>query len=151
MKEVGSNKTLLEDLIEYIDNQEVDEIKIIKGNESDEIELKKYIEKAGAQYANIYFIYTRINDKSEWTLRYIGKSKSGRVKDRLKNHFLGVGKDHGTKSRYNDVMKELEYGHQLGLKFICIDPDSLRNYFEEELIESFRGKCLWNYKPPANK
>ena len=72
---------------------------------------------------------------------YVGKSKGAYFKSRLRSHFFGIGK--GTVSRYSNVKEGKYY-----LKFIHVDPPSLRNLIEEELIEQYKkeNQPLWNYK-----
>ncbi len=85
---------------------------------------------------NIYALY--VNGK----LKYIGESKSTRIKQRLNNHLFGsgfktdkTGKQIGTVSKWHLISNAIDKGQTITFKCILIEPDSLRTSIEEELIK----------------
>lgn len=87
----------------------------------------------------VYFIY--IQSGNEFSLKYIGKSRGGLFKQRIRNHFHS--KHQKTGSKLNEITKEIKKGNLVRLNFITTDPESLRNLVEEELIKIYKKK-LWN-------
>lgn len=83
----------------------------------------------------VYFIFT------DDDLKYIGKSKGKYFRQRIKSHFFGIGK--GTKSKFNFIKAEIG---SVSLKYLKVEPESLRNLLEEHLIEKFETHKKWNYK-----
>ena len=88
----------------------------------------------------IYFIL------SNGEVKYIGKSKGKKFRQRMKSHFCDVGK--GTQSKYNFIKRDERDEKKVSLKFILIQPESFRNLLEEELIKKYNDddNDLWNYK-----
>ena len=83
---------------------------------------------------NVYAIFE--ND----ILVYIGKTKSNLAKERLKNHLFYKHKKTGSKLKY--IKKAIQEYSTIDISFIYIEPESLRNYIEEELI--IQHKPRWN-------
>lgn len=97
----------------------------------DEVSEKIPIFKCGI----VYFIFS--NDE----LKYIGKSKGKYFRQRIKSHFFGIGK--GTKSKHNFISNEKG---KATLKYLELEPESLRNLVEEYLIEDMETYKKWNNK-----
>jgi len=83
---------------------------------------------------NIYAIFE--ND----TLIYIGKTKANLAKERLKNHLFYKNKNTGSKLK--NVKESIRNNSQIYISYIFVEPESLRNYIEEELIVKY--KPSWN-------
>ena len=87
---------------------------------------------------NIYCLYTRIDQV--WNLIYVGQRKRGAIRARLRQHL--IKKHVRTGSKLQKISNHLENGFSMGLKTISIDPDELRQYYENKLIMDF--KPVWN-------
>jgi len=83
---------------------------------------------------NIYAIFE--ND----TLVYIGKTKANLAKERLKNHLFYKNKNTGSKLK--NVKESINNDSYIDISYIYVEPESLRNYIEEELIIKY--KPSWN-------
>ncbi|WP_405157932.1 hypothetical protein [Paenibacillus sp. FSL H8-0283] len=81
----------------------------------------------------VYFIYRQkalTFDDDSWTLQYIGVHKS--VRQRLSEH-LFYTPDSKTNHKAYQINKQSEYMY--AVKYILIEPCSLREYIERILIE----------------
>jgi hypothetical protein len=82
----------------------------------------------------VYFIYRRLAtlpNQQDWELRYIGVHKS--VRQRLNEH-LFYAPDTGTKHKAYQITEQSEFVY--AVKYILIEPCSLREFIEHVLIES---------------
>ncbi|HCN46790.1 MAG TPA: hypothetical protein DIT18_14965 [Pseudomonas sp.] len=100
--------------------------------------------------ANIYAIYTSQTQDSDFTLRYIGKTTRSLARQRIKNHLFN--KHEKTGSKLQQIISHVSAGGYVKVSWVRIEPESLRNYLEEELIN--RHRCAdWNRenaKRPGN-
>ncbi|WDP92314.1 MAG: GIY-YIG nuclease family protein [Desulfobacter sp.] len=123
-----SGKKIWEDLYKEIDSL----------NEK----LLKSIESRGG----IYIIFSA-KPNEEWELKYIGQVKSTGTRQRIRSHLIWRNKDtksgKSTGSKFDEVMSKVTKGHDIAFSFVEINPESLRHYVEEILI----NKCQpsWNY------
>lgn len=95
----------------------------------------------------VYFIYLVDKKESKIKLVYIGKSKGGLFKTRIRNHFFK--KHPKTGSKLFLINNELAKGNEVKLKFLKVVPESFRNTLEEELINHFGP--AWNIQKLPNK
>jgi len=87
-----------------------------------------------SKFGIVYYIL------SDGVIRYIGKSRGKYFRQRVKSHFFGIGK--GTKSKYDYIKNE----KNITIKYIEVEPESLRNLVEEFLIDKNKNPKDWNYK-----
>lgn len=81
----------------------------------------------------VYFIYRKpaaSQNHENWNLRYIGVHKS--IRQRLNEH-LFYNPDSGTRHKAYQITEQSEFVY--ALKYILIEPCSLREYIEHILIE----------------
>lgn len=94
----------------------------------------------------VYSIFTAKPEK-EWELKYIGQVKSNGARQRVRSHLIWRNKKtvsgKSTGSKFDEIMSEVTKGREIAFSFVEIEPESLRHYVEEVLI----NKCqpLWNY------
>lgn len=91
--------------------------------------------------ANIYAIFTAPNDSSIFLLRYIGKTTRKLARQRIRNHL--IKKDKNTGAKLDKIMAHARSGGLVKIAWIKIEPESLRNYMEEELINRHE-EADWN-------
>lgn len=91
--------------------------------------------------ANIYAIFTAPKCSTKYSLRYIGKSTRKLARQRLRNHLFK--KHETTGSKLAKVKNNIESGGSIKISWITIEPESLRNYIEEELIKKNKS-ANWN-------
>jgi len=91
--------------------------------------------------ANVYMLFTAEKGSTVYKLRYIGKTKREYAKERLKNHLFKKHKDTGAK--LEEVKSHVKSGGSIKLSWVTIEPESLRNWAEEELISKHR-EADWN-------
>ena len=91
---------------------------------------------------NIYIIYHREFQKVNWKPLYVGQRKSTGILQRLNNHFNKCSIGTGSK---RDKLKEIiKRGDEISIKVIRVEPETLRGYFEQELIKEFKEELSWN-------
>ena len=93
--------------------------------------------------ANVYMLFTAKKGSDEYKLRYIGKSTRKLARQRLRNHLFI--KNHGTGAKLEDVMSHVKAGGAIKISWVTVEPESLRNWAEEELISSHPA-ADWNRK-----
>lgn len=81
---------------------------------------------------NVYMLYTATKRSTTYQLRYIGKTTRKLVRQRLRNHLFK--KNENTGAKLFKVMQHVQSGGSVRLSWIAIEPESLRNWAEEELI-----------------
>ena len=91
--------------------------------------------------ANVYMLFTAPRDDSNYRLRYIGKTTRKLARQRLRNHLFK--KHDGTGAKLSSVMAHVRAKGTVRLSWATIEPESLRNWAEEELI-SAHPEADWN-------
>lgn len=91
--------------------------------------------------ANVYAIFTAQKDSKKFSLRYIGKTTRKLARQRIRNHL--IKKDERTGAKLDNVVAHVQSGGSVRLSWVRIEPESLRNYVEEELINRHR-EADWN-------
>lgn len=96
-------------------------------------------------FANCYAIHTRKNGE-EWQLRYIGQTDCKRAKSAIMRCLVPDG-DHGY-AIFTKCKNAVRSGHEIGLRLIRIEPDTLRFFVQEKLVaERSAAHVLdWNRK-----
>lgn len=93
--------------------------------------------------ANLYTIYTRNFISDKWLPVYVGESKSEGMRERITQHL--IYKHSETGSKLNNVKKIVRNGGKIGLSLLKVEPESLRLYVEEYIINnSGQDKLVWN-------
>jgi hypothetical protein len=96
-------------------------------------------ELAGA--ANVYAIFTASGSSECFALRYIGKTTKKLARQRIRNHL--IKKHEKTGAKLKDVERHIKAGGKLAISWVGVEPESLRNYIEEELIRRHTN-ADWN-------
>ena len=91
--------------------------------------------------ANVYMIFTAIKGSADFKLRYIGKTTRKLARQRFKNHLFK--KDPGTGAKLEAVISQVKSGGSVKISWVTVEPESLRNWAEEELI-SAHPEADWN-------
>lgn len=99
----------------------------------------------------VYFIYVTNKETNLTELKYIGKSRGSKFKNRIKNHFVKPNK--GTQTKNDFIKAEWEKENECSFNFIITKPESLRNLLEEDLIKEYvkDRNQLWNFKKFKSK
>lgn len=90
---------------------------------------------------NVYMLFTAIKGSSDYKLRYIGKTTRKLARQRLRNHLFK--KHDGTGAKLEKVKLHVKSGGSVKISWVSIEPESLRNWAEEELISS-HAEADWN-------
>jgi len=96
---------------------------------------------------NLYAIWSRQKEKSNWMLQYIGQRSVKQTLGRIRQHLFYTPP--GTRSKLQLVQKARESGEEIGITAIFIEPDYLRLSIEDELIRQTTqkgGALPWNKK-----
>jgi hypothetical protein len=110
----------------------------------DAIELDKVnksILDAVSGSANVYAIFTAPQNSGSFSLRYIGKTTRTLARQRIRNHL--IKKNDKTGAKLHNVKRHVLSGGQVKISWLKIEPESLRNYLEEELIDRHK-EADWN-------
>jgi hypothetical protein len=91
--------------------------------------------------ANVYAIFTATRNSEQFALRYIGKTTKKLARQRIRNHLIKKHERTGAKLR--EVEQHITASGKLAISWVGIEPESLRNYIEEELIRRYPG-ADWN-------
>lgn len=91
--------------------------------------------------ASVYAIFTAKENSEEYHLRYIGKSTKKLVRQRIRNHLIKKHKDTGAK--LPQVIEHVKNKGKVKISWVGIEPESLRNFVEEELIQRHK-ESSWN-------
>lgn len=94
-----------------------------------------------SKYANVYMLYTAAKGSSNYQLRYIGKTTQRLARQRLRNHLFK--KHSNTGAKLDSVMSHVRTGGSVKVSWTSVEPESLRNWAEEELISS-HPEADWN-------
>lgn len=97
--------------------------------------------KALAGTANVYAIFTAQRDSESFSLRYIGKTTRKLARERIKNHL--IKKHEKTGAKLKEIVSHIQSGGKVKISWVKIEPESLRNYIEEELILR-HSEADWN-------
>ena len=92
-------------------------------------------------FANVYAIFTATKNPGEFTLRYIGKTTRKLARQRIRNHL--IKKHEKTGAKLDNIVAHVQSGGFVQITWIKIEPESLRNYIEEELIAR-HNEADWN-------
>lgn len=98
-----------------------------------------FTEAAGS--ANIYAIFTAPKNSENFSLRYIGKTTRKLARQRLRNHL--IKKHEKTGAKLKNIVQHVQAGGRVKISWLKIEPESLRNYVEEELIKKHK-EADWN-------
>ena len=91
--------------------------------------------------ANVYAIFTAPKNSSSFSLRYIGKTTRNLARQRIRNHL--IKKHEKTGAKLKDIEEHVLSGGAVKISWLKIEPESLRNYIEEELINRHQ-EADWN-------
>lgn len=91
--------------------------------------------------ANVYAIFTAKKNSERFSLRYIGKTTRKLARQRIRNHL--IKKHERTGAKLKEVERHIKVGGKLAISWVEIEPESLRNYIEEELIRRYPD-ANWN-------
>lgn len=90
---------------------------------------------------NVYMLFTALKGSTVYTLRYIGKTTRKFARQRVRNHLFK--KHDGTGAKLEKVKAHVKSGGSVKISWVLIEPESLRNWAEEELISS-HPEADWN-------
>lgn len=96
---------------------------------------------AASGSANVYAIFTAPKNSTYFSLRYIGKTTRKLARQRIRNHLIKKHEKTGAKLKH--VTDHVLSGGSVKISWIKIEPESLRNYVEEELIHKHH-EADWN-------
>ena len=94
---------------------------------------------AGA--ANLYALFVAPRNSTAFEIRYIGKTTRTLARQRLRNHL--ITKNECTGAKLTHIQDHVRRGGSVQVAWVRVDPESLRNYLEEELIAKHQA-TLWN-------
>ncbi len=103
---------------------------------------KELFDTIGKEKPNIYVIFAANNKDSDFCLKYIGQTNSKGARTRLTNHL--IKKHERTGAKLKEVDRVVKNGGRIKISFISIEPESLRHYIEEELINKYEKELEWN-------
>ncbi|WP_126991292.1 hypothetical protein [Candidatus Kurthia intestinigallinarum] len=105
-------------------------------------ELNKQFLSGLIHNANLYMIYTRTSESSEWKPKYFGQRKSQGIYGRIIEHL--VTKNEATGAKLGKVKEALRNGEEIGINLVKIQPEELRLYIEEFIIKQNSNLLDWN-------
>lgn len=103
--------------------------------------LNEHILKMVAGNANVYAIFVRQSGAESYQLRYIGKTTNRLARQRIRNHL--IAKHDKTGSVLDKVKEVVKARGAISISWVKVEPESLRNYLEEELIKR-HPEAYWN-------
>lgn len=92
--------------------------------------------------ANLYAIFTRDSKDDIWQVVYVGERKSEGMRDRITQHL--INKNIGTGSKLDKVKEVVRSGGFIGVSFLKVQPESIRLYVEEHIINNNKDTLTWN-------
>ncbi|WP_071395069.1 hypothetical protein [Bacillus tuaregi] len=99
--------------------------------------------------ANLYTIYIRRSKNDKWMPMYVGERKSDGMRERITQHL--INKNAATGSKLAEVKEVIRSGGSIGVSFIKVEPESLRLYVEENIINNSSADILiWNKQGKNN-
>lgn len=94
---------------------------------------------------NLYAIHVRERKDSEWRAEYVGKSISSQLRQRMRSHL--IHRTGSTSSKLDNVKEAISRGQEIGVTFVMVEWESVRNFVEEEIID--KGQFAWNKQNPG--
>lgn len=91
--------------------------------------------------ANVYAIFVK-EENGQWESTYVGERKASGIRERMTQHL--ITKDKATGSKLYNIKNCVSKGMSIGLRFIKVEPESLRLFIEEMLISRNKSKLKWN-------
>lgn len=110
--------------------------------------LNEHVLKMVAGNANVYAIFVRQSGAESYQLRYIGKTTNRLARQRIRNHL--IAKHAKTGSVLDKVKEVVKAGGAISISWVKVEPESLRNYLEEELIKR-HPEAYWNRENQSMK
>ena len=92
--------------------------------------------------ANVYAIFERAGCDGSWSVVYVGKSKRNEMRTRIQNHLISKNKKTGAK--LNNVIEAIQDGKSIGVNFILVEKESLREFIEQSIFTNRKEKSWWN-------
>jgi hypothetical protein len=94
---------------------------------------------------NCYAIHTKQGDEG-WQLRYIGQTDCKRAKQNIVRHLAPDGDR--SNAVFRNCREAVRNGYEIGLRLIKVEPDTLRFFIQEKLVNELRGDNAldWNQK-----
>lgn len=114
---------------------------VLSWNANELVSLNSGLLDAVAKSANLYAIHVAPKGSSDYSLRYIGKTTRALARERVRNHLFK--KNEQTGSKLSEVKRHVQAGGSIRMSWLSVEPESLRNYLEEELIRRNRS-ANWN-------
>lgn len=149
MTMIFEQKSELENFLDHCEKALFDDDnkkEVIYNKEWDVLEIKntnkKLFDAIGKLKPNIYAIFAAENKNSGFQLKYIGQTNSQGARTRLINHL--IAKNHKTGAKLEKVKNVVNSGGRIKISFIKIDPEALRHYIEEKLIDKHYNELDWN-------
>ena len=121
------------------------------GSDSQKAALKaqnEYLLGSLRKKANIYAIYTK-KGNGKWALKYVGQRKSEGMRQRITEHL--ITKNAQTGSKLDGVREAVHQKLKIGVKFIKVEPEAMRTYVEEEIINCENPDWNIHSKSKINK
>ncbi len=137
---IPENDILKYNKIEKYFNDKNNVLKVSKNNKI-EFELIQNLIDNSEFKPNLYGILIKELNSEEWELKYIGQRKSKFIKDRLRQHL--IKKHIKTGAQLDNVNRSLKIGRQIGIKLFAVEPDELRQYYEQKLLQNIQN-VNWN-------
>jgi len=101
----------------------------------------KEVLDAISQAANLYAIFTAEMGSKDFELEYIGKTKRAHARSRIRSHL--IKRNEGTGAKLDNVVQHIAWGGRVAISWVEVQPEALRNYLEEELINR-HAEAEWN-------
>lgn len=91
---------------------------------------------------NVYALFLRGREPSEWRPMYVGQRHSANLHQRLREHL--IEKHYRTGSKLAKVKDAVWNGDRVAVSFIKIEPERLRFFVESVIIDANRSGLPWN-------
>ena len=92
--------------------------------------------------ANVYAIFICPSGTELWKPVYVGERKSLCLRQRMTQHLIKKGVK--TSSMLEKVKTAVVADQRIGLSFIKIEPEPLRLFVEETILDNYKDKLIWN-------
>lgn len=136
--ELKENDLNFLEVLEYFKSQSnILQVSIEKSIDIDLV--KSYLPSKVSLRPNIYALYIK-KDLQDWKIMYVGQRKYNGVLERLRQHL--IKKHELTGSKLDNIKEALENNFDVGIKLFSVRPDTMRLYYEEELISNLNLE--WN-------
>lgn len=90
----------------------------------------------------MYALFVRDAPSGAWALVYVGQRKSQGIRERLIQHL--VKERPKTGSKFKQVQAAVNENSIIGVHVIKVEPESLRLFVEEKIIEAKGDSLIWN-------